>query len=62
MRALLLVVLCAVTACAQPTGTVPRYNQMAYDDCLFYGFTPGTDAFGYCMMKRGAVRPNAGFR
>jgi len=51
-----------IAACGGQERVYERYNAMAYEDCVFYGFTPGTDSFAFCMMKRGASRPNAGFR
>lgn len=58
-----LVILIILSACGKGQDyAYAKYNRMAYDDCVFYGFTPGTDPFAYCMMRRGAARPNAGFR
>lgn len=64
MRSLLLALLFVATGCVARGHdyAVEEGNRKAHEDCLFYGFAPGSESFAYCMMKRGAVRPNAGFR
>lgn len=56
------IVLAILTSCGAQDRVIHNYNVAAHDDCVFYGFTPGTAPFAYCMMHKGAARPNAGFR